>query len=166
MNSEGWRFWRVRPGEDVLRSPYSYTGGIPWPAPFYRAVCTTDPSHVPPEEACYCGIYADLTAADCCARARAYRLAFGGFVTRPGSCFVVVVGRVTLSNAVPFYPPACLPKHGAHELRAASARITELRVVDDPAYGIEEIETLVSGLSSAYDVPVSWEFDGRARLAR
>ncbi|MCA2248820.1 hypothetical protein JF729_13620 [Mycobacterium intracellulare] len=136
----GWRFWLVRPGTDLLLSPYDY--GPAWPSAAVAATCSTDPAHCPPAPGCDCGVYAERTVEDARERVRRHRravrinLALAG--VRPPPLPSYVVGRVALTGAVPFVPRAGMIRVGADELRAASAEILELWVQpgeSDPQVG-------------------------------
>jgi hypothetical protein len=150
----GWRFWLVRPGTDLLLSPYDY--GPSWPGVRMMATCATDPEHVPPAPGCLCGVYAERTAADACERVDRHKetvrsnLAWAkrnGVPIPPLPSYVV--GRVALAAAVPFVPPAGMIRVGDDELRAASAEIVELHVLADS--GDAQVGVL---LAARYGVPV------------
>lgn len=148
----GWRFWLVRPGQDLLLSPYDY--GPAWPTPVLAATCSTDPGHCPPTPGCDCGVYAERSAENAWERVRRHRravrinLALAGM--RPPPLPSYVVGRVSLVSAVPFVPREGMIRVGADELRAASAEIVELWVqpsASDPH--------VCERLATRYGTPVS-----------
>lgn len=152
--TEGWRFWLVRPAQDVLLSPYDY--GPAWPAVVLTASCSTNPAHLPPAPDCDCGVYAERTAADAWERARRHRrvvhanLAWArarGIPIPPLPSYVV--GRVALSGAVAFVPGAGMLRISADELRAASAEILELWVRPG-----ESDPNVAARLVARYGVPV------------
>jgi hypothetical protein len=64
----GWRFWLVRPGQDLLLSPYDC--GPTWPTVALAATCSTDSAHCPPAPGCDCGVYAERTGENACERVR------------------------------------------------------------------------------------------------
>lgn len=152
VSAIGWRFWLVRPGTDLLLSPYDY--GPAWPSAAVAATCSSDPEHVPPASNCDCGIYCERSYEDACERVRRHKrtvrinLALAGVRPPPSPSYVV--GRVALTDAVPFLPRAGMIRIGADELRAASAEILELQVQPgetDPHVG--------ERLAARYRVPVS-----------
>lgn len=138
----GWRFWLVRPGTDLLLSPYDH--GPAWPTAQMTATCSTNPDHCPPADDCDCGVYAERTFEDARERARRHRrvvrfnLAAAGLSRPPQSLPAYIIGGVELTDAVPFVPPAGSIRIGDDELRAANARIVELCVLagsSDPQLG-------------------------------
>jgi hypothetical protein len=157
----GWRFWLVRPGQDLLLSPYDT--GSAWRTAAFAATCAADSEHVPPAPGCDCGIYAERSAVDVVERARRHRrtvamnLALAG--VRPSALPPLpayVVGRVALAAAVPFVPRVGMMRVGVDELRAASAEIIDLTVqpgTSDPH--------VVDRLAARYAVPVSVGQPGR-----
>lgn len=152
--SSGWRFWLVRPGTDVLLSPYD--NGPAWPDRVMAAVCSAYPAHVPPAAGCDCGVYAERCASDAWERVRRHQKTVAtnlswakaqGIPLPPLPSYVV--GRVALKDAVPFVPRAGMLRVGADELRAAAAEIVELCVEpgsSDPHVG--------ERLAARYQVPV------------
>lgn len=148
----GWRFWLVRPGQDLLLSPYD--NGPAWPSVAVAATCSTNPGHCPPAPGCDCGVYGERTIADARERVRRHQrtvrmnLALAG--VRPPPLPSYVVGRVALTDAVPFLPRAGMIRIGADELRAASAEILELRV--QPGKSDQQVG---ERLAARYGVPVS-----------
>ncbi|MBZ4558582.1 hypothetical protein GBO04_07045 [Mycobacterium avium subsp. hominissuis] len=141
----------MRPGTDLLLSPYDY--GPAWPTAAVAATCSTDPEHVPPASNCDCGIYCERSYEDACERVRRHRrtvrigLALAG--VRPPPLPSYVVGSLRLTGAVPFAPRPGMIRIGADELRAASAEILELWVQPgetDPHVG--------ERLAARYLVPV------------
>jgi hypothetical protein len=149
----GFRFWLVRPGQDLLLSPYEY--GTAWPTAAFVATCSESAEHLPPVPGCDCGVYAERTFEDARERARRHRrtvamnLALAG-VRPPPQLPSYVVGRVALKAAVPFLPRAGMMRVGADELRAASADVVDLCVqpgANDPQVG--------ERLAARYGVPVS-----------
>ncbi|WP_156671319.1 MULTISPECIES: hypothetical protein [unclassified Mycobacterium] len=126
----GFRFWLVRPGQDLLLSPYDC--GPAWPSAAFVAKCSTNPEHVPPASGCDCGVYAERTVDDARERVRRHRrtvamnLALAG--VRPPALPSYVIGRVALKRPLPFVPRAGMMRIGADELRAASAEIVDLTV--------------------------------------
>lgn len=162
----GHRFWLVRPGEYLLRAPYE-RGPTLWPGPVLTAVCEIDSRHEPPEPGCECGLYADPRPDMTLARIEGLPR---------DECPVVlgdqriVMGRVELANPVRFDWQApsriirvMLDVAGLYELRAASARILDLSVVDHATISADEARQLLAGLKSRYDVPVTWAFDRTLR---
>ncbi|ETZ33172.1 tyrosine phosphatase domain protein [Mycobacterium intracellulare MIN_061107_1834] len=156
----GWRFWLVRPGQDLLLSPYDY--GPPWPTLTLAATCSASPEHCPPAPGCDCGVYAERTAADARERVRRHRRAvrinLGLAGVRPPPLPSYAIGRVALTGAVPFVPRPGSVRVGADELRAASAEIVELWVqpsANDPHVG--------GRLATRYGVPASIDELARAR---
>lgn len=164
----GWRFWLLRPDEHLLRAPYE-RGPTAWPGPEMAAVCEIDPRHESPVVDCECGVYCDprpdMTLARIERQAR-------------DECPValadhrIVMGRVELANAVRFDWSApsrivrvMLDAAGFYELRAASARIIDLTVIDARTMTATEAAQLVAGLRATYGVPVSWAFDPKPRQA-
>jgi hypothetical protein len=150
----GWRFWLVRPGQDLLLSPYDY--GPAWLAAEMTAMCSTNTMHCPPVSDCDCGIYAERTKADACERARRHQrtvevnLRWGDQHGVPRPVLPsYVVGRVALTEAMPYVPRAGMIRVGADELRGRSAEIVELCVQpgeSDPQVG--------ERLAARYGVPV------------
>ncbi|WP_407686012.1 arsenate reductase/protein-tyrosine-phosphatase family protein [Mycobacterium sp. HUMS_1102779] len=126
---EGWRFWIVRPGEDLLRNPVA-SGS--WSTAFEQAVCRRDAAHQPPAARCVCGVYADRSWAAVSARAGAFRRQTAAWASILGVAAqpAYVTGRVCLNGAVPYSDPL-LPKFDdlGVEWRAASGEILELYIV-------------------------------------
>lgn len=151
----GWRFWLVRPGQDLLLSPYDH--GPAWPTAEMTAKCSTNPAHRPPAADCECGVYAERDVQSAHERVRRHQravernlawLAQRG-IRRP-ALPGYVVGAVELTAAVSFVPRAGMLRIGADELRAASARIVNLYVQpgsSDPHVG--------ERLADRYRVPVT-----------
>lgn len=130
----GWRFWVVRPGEDLLRNPVA-SGS--WATAVEHAVCRRDPEHRPPADRCVCGVYCDRSWAAVTSRALAYfdqSRAWMSVASMSGQSAgygpAYVAGRVRLHGAVPYREPR-LPKFDdlGVEWRAASGEILELYVL-------------------------------------
>lgn len=150
----GWRFWLVRPGTDLLLSPYDH--GPAWPAAQMTATCSAYPNHRPPTVGCVCGIYAERTKVHACERARRHLKTVRGNVVWARLCGVpipelpsYVVGRVELDGVVPFEPEPGIIRVGVDELRAANAQIVELQILAGP-----DASRLGQQLATRYRVPV------------
>lgn len=151
----GYRFWVVRPGEDLLLSPYVAPPvegvnvvqaseialrmvtcedyGPPWLSTRMVATCSKNPRHRPPAPGCLCGVYADRTPELAQARAQRHRASVEANLMRAWRRgFAVppypsyVVGAVELTDAVLFAPPPPMFRVADDELRAASAEIVAL----------------------------------------
>ncbi|MHA2416620.1 hypothetical protein [Mycobacterium avium] len=92
----GYRFWVVRPGEDLLLSPYvappveginvlqaseialrMVSGedyGPAWFSARMTATCPTAPDHRPPAPGCLCGVFAERTVEHARVRAQRHRV--------------------------------------------------------------------------------------------
>ncbi|WP_461479841.1 arsenate reductase/protein-tyrosine-phosphatase family protein [Mycobacterium sp. HUMS_1102779] len=147
---EGWRFWIVRPGEDLLRNPVAPGS---WSKAAQIALCRRDSAHQPPAPGCICGVYADRTWAAVSARASAYKSQVAGWASVLGVAAqpAYVAGRVRLNGAVPYSDPL-LPKFDdlGVEWRAASGEILELYIV---AAGCDQ--RVGELLAARYGVPMS-----------
>lgn len=153
--STGWRFWLVRPGQDLLLSPYDF--GPAWPTVALAATCSTNPGHCPPVADCDCGVHAERSFADARERVRRHRRAVRTNLVWMRARGVpmptlpsYVVGRVALTDPVAFVPKAGMVRIAQDELRASAAEIVELYVLPgscDPQ--------LVERLAQRYGVPVS-----------
>lgn len=147
----GWRFWRWMQG-DVLRSPFAPARA--WWSTSAEAHGCLNPEHRPPVPGC-CGWYADLDQAQTIARARAYRVNLRSYAPWDH----LVVGKVALTDVVPFRPPPIMRQGGAEmEWQAGHGRIVELGILDaelNHAAGAacRELET-------RYDVPARVYIDG------
>ncbi len=149
----GFRFWTGISG-DVLRSPYH--SHISWPTKWSYAGCS-NPGHVPPAPGCECGWYADIEVADLIARARGFprvsrdasRL---GVVDPPWS--YLVVGKVLLSDVLPFQPPPTMKISPRAEYRARLGGIVELGLLDTDAG--PEVVAFGQELSDRYEVDVRY----------
>lgn len=181
----GYRFWVVRPGDDVLLSPYVAPPahvnvlqaseislgivvrgeyGPAWDSARMTATCSTDLDHRPPAPGCICGIYAERTAELARRRAQRHRLSLDanrararrrGYPVPPWPSYVV--GRVELAVAVPFVPPPPMLRVADDELRAASAEILALCVMAGAG------DPHVGGrLAARYGIPIS---DDEAAIA-
>jgi protein-tyrosine-phosphatase len=147
----GFRFWTGNPG-DVLRSPYY--SEITWPTKWADAECSY-PEHVPPAPGCECGWYADIEVTDLITRARGFPRVWRdasrlGVADPPWS--YLVVGKVLLSDVLPFRPIPTMEISPRAEYRARSGGIIELGLLDTD--GGPEAVAYGQELSERYDVDV------------
>jgi protein-tyrosine-phosphatase len=147
----GFRFWTGISG-DLLRSPYN--SQISWPTKVAHAECA-NPRHEPPAPGCQCGWYADIEVADLVTRARGYPrvardVARVGIVDPPWS--YLIVGKVLLSDVLPFRPPPTMVISPRAEYRARVGEIVELGLLDTD--GGPEAMAFGQELSDRYDVEV------------
>lgn len=170
-----WRFWLASPrfpvGEVRLVSPFHR---IPWPEPTFEATCDRC-RHTAPGEGCACGVYAVLSPLEIRWQTRMMSRMLGSGVGSSTQPFLVI-GRVELSGEVlPLYDEAdAVTSNSQHfpmllgdhtggprrpsrcvEVRAASARIDSLHVLEDEVERVWPAAEVVEMLARAYGVPVS-----------
>jgi hypothetical protein len=144
----GWRVWTVLP-DCILRAPYR---GSEWASSHISATCEAGADHLPPGDACTCGVFADVTLEASRGRVRhlPVDLALGRSLNEsslrhdaPGSPEIFVQGRVELHGSTVLDVSKSTP-----ELRARRAVIHDLWIpADSPPW-------LGDGLAQRYSVPV------------
>ncbi|OBJ49544.1 hypothetical protein A9W95_25610 [Mycobacterium sp. 1423905.2] len=123
-----------------------------WSTKEFRAEC--EQMHEPPAPGCVCGVHADLTLGDTCARAATWLANHRGDELAP----LVVVGRVRVENAVKYLAPNFWVHQGLvnygrfGELRGSTAQIVDLRL---PSLVDSRLPPLAKMLATRYEVSVS-----------
>lgn len=141
----GWRFWIWTPG-DALRSPFAPSRA--WWSTSTPAHGCLDPEHCPPVPGC-CGWYADLKESDSVARARGYRVNLRGYA----SWDHLVVGKVSLTDVIPFRPPSYMRWGNAEiEWQGGHGTITQLAILDPEVR--PPLAIAIRELEARYRVPV------------